>query len=246
MKTNVVVCLVGVAFGLAFVRGQEDVCHLPVEKGPCRGMFPRWFFNSTTGDCERFVYGGCQGNANNFESQQECRLSCKDAHSTQQVVETSFEESCKPAAEPGLCDAYMPRWFFNVDTGACERFIYGGCGGNANNYLTFAECERTCLRRAGTRTYKITRFEFLGCSRFKNRVFRNKNKNCKVFPTADSGVCDAHIRRWFFNVKTGNCETFVYGGCGGNENNYKSRKDCEIACLRGTGLSVLTIARWKL
>ncbi|KAG0442908.1 hypothetical protein HPB47_015494 [Ixodes persulcatus] len=78
MKTNVVVCLVGVAFGLAFVRGQEDVCHLPVEKGPCRGMFPRWFFNSTTGDCERFVYGGCQGNANNFESQQECRLSCKD------------------------------------------------------------------------------------------------------------------------------------------------------------------------
>ncbi|CAN8003245.1 unnamed protein product, partial [Ixodes pacificus] len=64
----------------------------------------------------------------------------------------------------------------------------------------------------------------------------NFEEGCK--PEADSGVCDAHIRRWFFNVKTGHCETFVYGGCGGNENNYKSRKACEIACLRRTGLSV--------
>ncbi|XP_029822616.2 carboxypeptidase inhibitor SmCI [Ixodes scapularis] len=313
MKTNIVVCLVAVAFGLAFVRGQEDVCHLPVVRGPCRAVILRWFFNSTTGNCERFMYGGCRGNANNFESQEECRLSCKNAHSTQQMVETSFDESCKPAAEPGVCDAYMPRWFFNVDTGACERFIYGGCGGNLNNYLSSAECERTCLRRAETldsayrsgcstcgwtphwypfparsmqqvveasfeesckpaaepgvcdaymprwffnvHTGACERFIYGGCGGNANNYhsFAECERTClrRVVtprrspqmagvdfevgckPEADSGVCDAHIRRWFFNVKTGQCETFVYGGCGGNENNYKSRKNCEIACLRG-------------
>ena len=43
-----------------------DVCKLPKVVGPCRARFPRYFYNSATGDCEKFFYGGCRGNANNF------------------------------------------------------------------------------------------------------------------------------------------------------------------------------------
>ncbi|KAK2169029.1 hypothetical protein NP493_1203g00012 [Ridgeia piscesae] len=51
---------------------------------------------------------------------------------------------CKLPAAPGLCLAYFPRWFFNSKTGKCEKFIYGGCGGNKNNFLTKEECDKTC------------------------------------------------------------------------------------------------------
>jgi hypothetical protein len=50
----------------------------------------------------------------------------------------------------------------------------------------------------------------------------------------DSGVCLAYIPRFWFNSATGRCEAFVYGGCGGNENNFESASDCIDACAPGT------------
>ena len=51
-------------------------CSLPKVVGPCRAAFPRWFFNIKTRRCERFIYGGCEGNANNFNSLAECLNTC--------------------------------------------------------------------------------------------------------------------------------------------------------------------------
>ncbi|CAI9549543.1 unnamed protein product [Staurois parvus] len=30
----------------------------------------------------------------------------------------------------------MPRYYYNKDMDICDKFIYGGCGGNANNFYT--------------------------------------------------------------------------------------------------------------
>ncbi|KAK7477490.1 hypothetical protein BaRGS_00031254 [Batillaria attramentaria] len=46
------------------------------EQGPCEGLFPRYFFNPATRNCEEFTYGGCQGNDNNFLSLRECVITC--------------------------------------------------------------------------------------------------------------------------------------------------------------------------
>ena len=46
--------------------------------------------------------------------------------------------------EPGLCDAYIPSYFYNITSKRCERFIYGGCRGNANRFSTLEQCEATC------------------------------------------------------------------------------------------------------
>lgn len=35
-----------------------------------------WYFKSTTRRCEPFVYGGCGGNANRFQSVEECHRIC--------------------------------------------------------------------------------------------------------------------------------------------------------------------------
>lgn len=46
---------------------------------------------------------------------------------------------------PGPCKAIKERYFFNVDTGICELFEYGGCGGNMNNFETMEACVETCV-----------------------------------------------------------------------------------------------------
>ncbi|KAH9520090.1 U-actitoxin-Avd3m [Bulinus truncatus] len=51
-------------------------CTLPAVVGPCKGMENRFFYNTATGACEHFFFGGCQGNSNNFFSVEECNTAC--------------------------------------------------------------------------------------------------------------------------------------------------------------------------
>ncbi|XP_048471339.1 amyloid-like protein 2 [Rhincodon typus] len=53
------------------------VCSQEANTGPCRAMMPRWYFNINKKKCFRFVYGGCGGNRNNFESEEHCMAVCK-------------------------------------------------------------------------------------------------------------------------------------------------------------------------
>ncbi len=54
-----------------------DLCALPPENGPCRGSFPRWHHDPRSGTCQMFTYGGCGGNANNFETREACERACR-------------------------------------------------------------------------------------------------------------------------------------------------------------------------
>lgn len=51
-------------------------CELPPETGFCAAYFQRWFFNSTSENCEQFVYGGCGGNPNRFHTAEQCQTQC--------------------------------------------------------------------------------------------------------------------------------------------------------------------------
>ena len=42
--------------------------------------------------------------------------------------------ACSLPRDAGSCDAAMPVWWHNPDSGVCEPFIYGGCGGNDNRF----------------------------------------------------------------------------------------------------------------
>jgi hypothetical protein len=53
-----------------------DTCSLPAETGRCRAAIPRYYHDSASGTCKQFTYGGCDGNANNFETQQACERAC--------------------------------------------------------------------------------------------------------------------------------------------------------------------------
>ncbi len=55
---------------------QGDICFLPADVGPCDGVCPRYFYNTCTGQCELFTWGCCDGNANNFETLEQCQAAC--------------------------------------------------------------------------------------------------------------------------------------------------------------------------
>lgn len=51
-------------------------CKLQAVSGPCEALIPRYYFDENKAKCLQFTYGGCGGNRNNFETQQDCALNC--------------------------------------------------------------------------------------------------------------------------------------------------------------------------
>ncbi|KAF6735850.1 Low-density lipoprotein receptor-related protein 11 [Oryzias melastigma] len=54
----------------------QDPCAADPVVGPCKGTFPRWYYNQNTGECKHFLFGGCQGNHNNFLQESDCVSEC--------------------------------------------------------------------------------------------------------------------------------------------------------------------------
>jgi hypothetical protein len=54
----------------------SEPCMLPLDKGICQEDLSRWYFDFEQYQCKPFIYGGCQGNANNFFSKDDCRDAC--------------------------------------------------------------------------------------------------------------------------------------------------------------------------
>lgn len=51
-------------------------CRLPITSGPCEAYMPRWAYDPLREECVEFIYGGCEGNENNFMTREECQEIC--------------------------------------------------------------------------------------------------------------------------------------------------------------------------
>lgn len=76
----------------------ENVCDLPKEGGYCRASFPRWYYNSETEQCEKFTFGGCGGNGNNFHSKAQCQSRCPDLVLCPQMAAGGELKTCSRSA----------------------------------------------------------------------------------------------------------------------------------------------------
>ena len=47
--------------------------------------------------------------------------------------------------DPGPCQDFKVKWFFNSKQRRCSRFKYGGCHGNANRFDMQTDCEKVCV-----------------------------------------------------------------------------------------------------
>ncbi|XP_078077892.1 kunitz-type U19-barytoxin-Tl1a [Mustelus asterias] len=63
------------SYAVKFPEG-DAVCNLQKERGDCAVNILKWYYDKDTGNCETFLFSGCHGNGNQFETKKTCRSLC--------------------------------------------------------------------------------------------------------------------------------------------------------------------------
>merc|ERR1712115_596818 len=63
---------------------RHTFCILEPAPGACKVSTEQWFYNATEATCARFMYSGCGGNKNNFNTETECLSACHPQHTRRQ------------------------------------------------------------------------------------------------------------------------------------------------------------------
>ncbi|XP_069790511.1 collagen alpha-3(VI) chain-like isoform X2 [Narcine bancroftii] len=66
----------------------KDICQLPRNEGTCRNFSLKWYYDAKTEKCARFWYGGCNGNENRFNTQDECSKICVQGRVQTRMITT--------------------------------------------------------------------------------------------------------------------------------------------------------------
>ncbi|CAK6961368.1 LOW QUALITY PROTEIN: collagen alpha-1(VII) chain [Scomber scombrus] len=63
----------------------------------------------------------------------------------------SGTDRCLEPMSEGACSDYVLLWYFHHHSGECRPFVYGGCGGNRNQFSSRQECQSWCkMEKKGT------------------------------------------------------------------------------------------------
>ncbi|KAF1747273.1 hypothetical protein GCK72_023735 [Caenorhabditis remanei] len=171
----------------------------------------------------------------------------------------SSEDRCAQRRDTGEGDELVARWYFDSQAKECRRFLYKGIRGNANNFVTKAQCVDAC--EAGTVTDETNPCKFSNAATFKNgsRIICGPNDDsmcpngyyCHIGENPEltaccenSGLTDpcllsinigqgkALLKRFYYNTFSKRCTEFIYKGTKGNENNFLSYTQCQEKCQK--------------
>ncbi|KAB5540194.1 hypothetical protein PHYPO_G00099080 [Pangasianodon hypophthalmus] len=189
---------------LVLTQDQSELhCLTPIKAGPCRGSFHRWHFNAASGVCERFIFGGCKANDNNYISQQECSDACKGT--------TGIPERRKIKTE--VCNSSCEEGQFVCSSGCC---IDSSVECDGQPQCSDGSDEENCQHMNRTLAQLL-------------EISVNEEKVQCVDPPV-TGPCRASMPHWFYDPMRQSCFRFTYGGCSGNKNRFEKKDECMKSC----------------
>ncbi|XP_020611103.1 papilin-like isoform X3 [Orbicella faveolata] len=152
-------------------------CLVPPLEGPCRAAYRRWYYNKEKGKCMVFVYGGCEGNANNFYTKPACKIVCMQ-HNRSSVQD--FNKTHPPQNKTTSTPAVMFRCRCSNCSGSDSCTTVVGCF-TINNYTTGRTkvTEKGCF--ASSEVYRVQ------CTNSTQRLACCKQDMCNDFPISDEG-----------------------------------------------------------
>ncbi|XP_062956893.1 tissue factor pathway inhibitor 2 [Cynocephalus volans] len=165
-----------------------EICLLSPDEGPCRARFTNYYYDRYTQSCRQFIYGGCMGNANNFESWEACEEACGGIEKVPKI--------CRLEVSEGECEGSR-EYFFNLSSMTCEKFTSGRCRHNENWFPDEATCMGFCAPRK-IPSYCYSPKDAGMCSANVPRYYFNpRHKACEAFTYTGCGGNDNN----FVNIK---------------------------------------------
>ncbi|XP_032577265.1 kunitz-type serine protease inhibitor nigrescinin-4 [Drosophila sechellia] len=70
---HTLIFLIGLRTSVAL---RHERCSFIANPGPCKGHFEMFAYDLENNVCVEFIYGGCGGNPNRFQTKEECILLC--------------------------------------------------------------------------------------------------------------------------------------------------------------------------
>ncbi|GMT19249.1 hypothetical protein PFISCL1PPCAC_10546, partial [Pristionchus fissidentatus] len=154
-----------------------------------------------------------------------------------------------PLNEGFSCDSpSYPSFYFDLSIGECIPFEFKGCGGNQNRFLSKKECDEGCKSMGAcsrglplmdsTGNIKRCEGDRIPCPATHQCVSTGSTSLCCLKPDR---ICTQNIHsgtqcgipgkmRYYYDFSTSMCRPFSFTGCGGNENNFKSKGECAAFC----------------
>ncbi|XP_053386558.1 tissue factor pathway inhibitor-like isoform X2 [Mercenaria mercenaria] len=213
----------------------------------------QFYYDKPCDCCRKFTYLGCGGNQNRFPTRQRCVQKCKLEEPAAPALSTrpARPALCSFQNVYGDCSGSFTRYFYDSRLDRCVPFTYSGCGGNQNNFLNLRMCKNTCDndskfsssvktvtlsdKKDTESSEPVTKSPNSSSKKSKTTTLSTRittsevPKICKNKPAR--GFCIFNIIKYYYDTLSGKCKSFIWTGCGGNENRFISQNECERTCM---------------
>jgi hypothetical protein len=121
--------------------------------------------------------------------------------------------------------------------------VYGGCGGNENNFHAVEECRQVCSNVSNMQNDAVDPVEEKEEEEAETDPVETEetgavgNKNAYCTEPLERGPCRGYLKKYGYDSGSNSCKTFIFGGCSGNKNNFNSIQDCRHKCVLKDGES---------